>query len=91
MSYEIILIGAGMCQPVECYPYMEDLELELKGICPSNHETPLMLAGMLSPLRTEEWANGLSLHPDKEFSLYVVRRICKGFRIGFGYQNHSCT
>ena len=71
---------------------MEDLkELDQRSSCPSSHEIPRILTSVSSPLRAEEWASGLHQHPDKEFSSYVMNGICKGFKIGFGYQECSCT
>ena len=87
-----MLIGTGICLPMECYPYMEDLkELEHRGISPSSQEIPPLLAGVSSPLRTAEWASGLAPHPNKEFSSYVLKGIREGFKIGFKYQGHSCA
>ena len=87
----VAVIGTGLCPLLECYPYMEDLKkLDQRSSCPSSHEIPQILTSVSSPLRAEEWARGLHQHSDKEFSLYVMNEICKGFKIGFGYHKCSC-
>ena len=36
-----------------------------------------------SPLQLQQWMQDLHLHPDREFSSYILRGIKEGFRIGF--------
>ena len=87
-----MLIGTGLWSPEDCYPYMEELkELEWRDITPINQKIPPILTQVSSPLRIEEWASNLYQHPDKEFSSYIVKGLREGFKIGFGFKEHSCT
>ena len=85
------VVWIGICPPMECYPYMDDLKgLEQREINPLNQEICSVLSKISSPLQSEEWAKGLCQHPDKEFSGYIVRGIKEGFKIGFPHQECSC-
>ena len=85
------VVWIGICPPMECYPYMDDLKgLEQREINPLNQEICSVLSKISSPLQSEEWAKGLCQHPDKEFSGYIVRGIKEGFKIGFLHQECSC-
>lgn len=39
----------------------------------------------------ERWSEQLKLHPDAEFSSYVLKGISQGFRIGFDYTTAFCA
>ena len=85
-----MLIGTGICLPVECYPYMEDLkELEQRASLLQVKKFPQYWQGC--PHCSEQQSGPVAPHPDKEFSSYVLKGIHEGFKIGFEYQGHSCT
>ncbi len=44
---------------------------------------PLGLCKIVSPLRTEKWAEWLAGHPDQAFAGYILRGLQQGFRVGF--------
>ena len=50
-----------------------------------------MLQKVTTTLVYERWSEQLKLHPDAEFSSYVLKGISQGFRIGFDYTTASCT
>ena len=50
---------------------------------------PPELQIITTPLIAPNWAKMLEGHPDPIFANYVLTGITSGFRIGFGYGNHS--
>ena len=57
----------------------------------SNREAKLLICtgtGTL-PLRWQEWDCCLSLYPDQRLRVYIVDRICHGFRVGYNQEAMS--
>ena len=68
------------------YVYLSDLQA-LQGRVPAVPRSLLPELSLINtPLVVREL---LELHPDKEFSQYLLDGFTYGFRIGFNYQSHT--
>ena len=57
-------------------------------INPDPQSVNILSLEVYSPLNLHQWMQDLQLHPDKEFSSYILRGIRDGFRIGFNRNQH---
>ena len=65
------------------YRYIDDLKA-LDNHCPhSTLRLPIVSWEVHTPLVLQEWIRELAVHPDQQFSQYILEGIQKGFRIGF--------
>jgi hypothetical protein len=44
---------------------------------------------MVFPLKVDNWAQELHLHPDQSFYRYIIQGLQEGFRVGFNYSNNQ--
>ena len=71
------------------YVYLPDLKV-LQGRVPDVPRSPPPELSLINtPLVVREWQSLLELHPDKEFSQYLLNGFTYGFRIGFNYKSHT--
>ncbi len=59
----------------------------LDGKRPENRVLPAVpeWSHVESPRQPEVWEVALADHPDGAYRTYLVKGLCEGFRIGFGY------
>ena len=75
------------------YLYTDHLLTLDSCINPYPQSVNILSLEVYSPLNLHQWMQDLQLHPDKEFSFYILRGITEGFRIGFNRNQylHSST
>ena len=74
-----------------CYRYRSDI-LKLDGCRPHRvSRLPDKFSRITTPLRAEEWEVDLEDFPDRACANYFLRGIGEGFRVGFQYQEHTCS
>ena len=72
----------------DSYVYTDHLLALHSCINPDPQSINILSLEVYSPLNLHQWMQDLQLHPDKEFSSYILRGIREGFRIGFNRNQH---
>lgn len=73
------------------YPYTRDLLMLDSHRPPKTPVLPDSCKMVTTPLRAEHWEEELAIHPDTQFTQYVVDGIKKGFRIGYQHGSARCA
>lgn len=71
------------------YVYLSDLQVLQGHVTALPGSLPPELSFVNTPLVVREWQSLLELHPDKEFSQYLLDGFTYGFRIGYNYRSHT--
>ena len=75
------------------YQYTSHLR-QLDGYRPlSAYLVPASISRVRSPLsdHLKDWCGRLQVHPDREFSYYILHGLEFGFRVGFDYRKELCA
>ena len=87
MQEQLLTFTHGMLLN-DSYVYTDHLLALDSCINPDPQSVNILSLEVYSPLNLHQWMQDLQLHPDKDFSSYILRVIREGFRLSFNRNQH---